>query len=131
MAAVGLSIQIFQFLEKQPHMLSGSIVAEVSPEKCAAQVSQRERERERESGRRVSLVVWNAAVYVELRRLTNDAHQALNGHNKLLYLYPYLHLHRAASAASASLICINIGICNRSLIDSESRFEEYSKVNEN
>lgn len=43
-AAVGLSIQIFQFLEKQPHMLSGSIVAEVSPEKCAAQVSQRERE---------------------------------------------------------------------------------------
>lgn len=87
-AAVGLSIQIFQFLEKQPHMLSGSIVAEVSPEKCAAQVSQRERARkERESGRRVSLVVWNAAVYVELRRLTNDAHQALNGHNKLLYLW--------------------------------------------
>lgn len=48
-AAVGLSIQIFQFLEKQPHMLSGSIVAEVSPEKCAAQVSQREREGERET----------------------------------------------------------------------------------
>lgn len=48
MAAVGLPIQIFQFLEKQPHMLSGSILAEVSPEKCAAQVSQKEREREGE-----------------------------------------------------------------------------------
>lgn len=46
-AAVGLSIQIFQFLEKQPHMLSGSLVAEVSPEKCAAQVSEREKKRGR------------------------------------------------------------------------------------
>lgn len=40
---------------------------------------------------RVSLVVCVCVcgmqrVYVELRRLTNDAHQALNGHNKLLYL---------------------------------------------
>lgn len=50
-AAVGLSIQIFQFLEKQPHMLSGSIVAEVSPEKCAAQVSQSERDKERDRGK--------------------------------------------------------------------------------
>lgn len=53
-------------------------------------------DRERSASSCVCVCVW---VYVELRRLTNDAHQVLNGHNKLLYLlhlrlYPYL----AASA---------------------------------
>lgn len=115
MAAVAAVDSNFsQFLSKQPHMLCG-------PRRCPQSGGAGER-------------VWNAAVYVELRRLTNDAHQALNGHNKLLYLL-YLSLSLAvsvsASGAAASAAATLIVASATVRIDTESRFEEYAQVNEN